>query len=163
MVIGSSFGSSLLPTPYSLLPTPEDSVHLTRRYWFSASHRLHRAALPEGENRELYGKCNNPGGHGHNYFLEVTVVGPIDPRTGMTVNLSELDAYVEARVVEPFHESSLNEQPQFGDLVPTTENLCVEIYRVLEAGWDRLDSARRARLERVRLEETSSNFFEYRG
>ena len=150
-------------TKPSAEPRSKDSVHLTRRYWFSASHRLHHPALPEEENRELYGKCNNPGGHGHNYFLEVTVAGPIDPRTGMTVNLSELDAYVEARGGEPFHESSLNEQPQFGDLVPTTENLCVEIYRVLEAGWDRLDSARRARLERVRLEETSSTFLEYGG
>ena len=141
----------------------EASVHLTRRYWFSASHRLHRAALPEGENRKLYGKCNNPGGHGHNYFLEVTVAGPIDPRTGMAVDLGELDGYVQARVVSPMHETSLNELPNFREQVPTTENLCVEIYRILNQGWDRLDSARRARLERVRLEETSSNFFEYRG
>jgi 6-pyruvoyltetrahydropterin/6-carboxytetrahydropterin synthase len=144
-------------------PVAEQSVHLTRRYWFSASHRLHHPALREEENSELYGKCNNPGGHGHNYFLEVTVAGPIDPRTGMAVNLGELDAYVQARVVEPMHESSLNELSNFHEQVPTTENLCAEIFRILREGWPELESARRARLARVRLEETSSNFFEYRG
>ena len=140
-----------------------ESVHLTRRYWFSASHRLHHPALPEEENRELYGKCNNPGGHGHNYFLEVTVAGPVDPRTGMAVNLAELDALVQGRVLEPLHESSLNELPNFQEQVPTTENLCVEIHRILTEAWPEIESARRARLERLRLEETSSNFFEYWG
>lgn len=144
-------------------PVAEQSVHLTRRYWFSASHRLHHPALREEENSELYGKCNNPGGHGHNYFLEVTVAGPIDPRTGMAVNLVEFDGYVQARVVEPMHESSLNELSNFHEQVPTTENLCAEIFRILREGWPELESARRARLARVRLEETSSNFFEYRG
>ena len=143
--------------------TAEASVHLTRRYWFSASHRLHHPSLAEAENRDLYGKCNNPGGHGHNYFLEVTVTGPIDPRTGMTVNLTELDALVQARVLEPMHESSLNELPNFQGQVPTTENLCVEVFRILREGWPALESACRTRLARVRLEETSSNFFEYRG
>ena len=143
--------------------TAEESVHLTRRYWFAASHRLHHPALGDEENRDLYGKCNNPGGHGHNYFLEVTVAGPIDPRTGMTVSLGELDEYVQARVVSPMHESSLNELPNFREQVPTTENLCVEIFRILREAWPELASARRARLERVRLEETSANFFEYRG
>ncbi|MGH9785170.1 MAG: 6-carboxytetrahydropterin synthase [Terriglobia bacterium] len=141
----------------------EPFVHLTRRYWFAASHRLHHPALREEENRDLYGKCNNPGGHGHNYFLEVTVAGPIDPRTGMTVNLAELDAFVQARVVSPMHESSLNELSNFREQVPTTENLTIEIFRILRQGWPELASARRARLARVRLEETSSNFFEYRG
>ena len=141
----------------------EASVQLTRRYWFSASHRLHHPSLAEEENRDLYGKCNNPGGHGHNYFLEVTVTGPIDPRTGMTVNLAELDAFVHAQVLEPMHDSSLNELPNFLEQVPTTENLCVEIFRILRERWPELESARRARLAKVRLEETSSNFFEYRG
>ena len=141
----------------------EQTAHLTRRYWFSASHRLHHPSLAEEENRDLYGKCNNPGGHGHNYFLEVTVTGPIDPRTGMTVNLAELDAFVHAWVLEPMHDSSLNELPNFQGQVPTTENLCVEIFRILREGWPELESACRARLARVRLEETSSNFFEYRG
>jgi len=143
--------------------TVEASVQLTRRYWFAASHRLHHPSLAKEENQDLYGKCNNPGGHGHNYFLEVTVAGPIDPRTGMAGNLGGLDAYVQARVVSPMHESSLNELPNFHEQVPTTENLCVEIFRILREGWPELESARRARLARVRLEETSSNFFEYHG
>lgn len=138
-------------------------VHLTRRYLFSASHRLHNPQLSEAENHQIYGKCNNPGGHGHNYFLEVTVAGVVDSRTGMVVNLSELDDYVGRLVVEPFDESSLNQLPNFRQRVPTTENLCLEIYRVLTEGWQQLPSARGARLERVRLEETSSNFFEFRG
>ena len=147
----------------SIMGQNAERVHLTRRYWFSASHRLHHPTLPEEENRQLYGKCNNPGGHGHNYFLEVTVAGPVDPRTGMAVNLAELDALVQRRILEPLHESSLNEQPNFREQVPTTENLCVEIHRILSQDWTAIESGRRARLERVNLEETSSNFFEYRG
>ena len=130
---------------------------------FSASHRLHNPELSEGENHEIYGKCNNPGGHGHNYFLEVTVAGPVDPRTGMVVNLAEVDECVNRLVVERFDESSLNQLPNFQHLVPTTENLCTEIYRVLKESWGQVPSAREARLERVRLEETSSNFFEFCG
>jgi 6-pyruvoyltetrahydropterin/6-carboxytetrahydropterin synthase len=141
----------------------KELVHLTRRYWFSASHRLHHPALEEAENRELYGKCNNQHGHGHNYFLEVTIAGPVDLRTGMAVDLAELDALVQGRVLEPLHESSLNELPNFQEQVPTTENLCVEIHRILAKEWPTVESGRLARLERVRLEETSSNFFEYRG
>jgi 6-pyruvoyltetrahydropterin/6-carboxytetrahydropterin synthase len=138
-------------------------VHLTRRYWFSASHRLHNPALPEPDNRELYGKCNNPGGHGHNYHLEVTVAGPIDMRTGMVVHLGELDDFVQQHILARFDQSLLNDEAAFERQVPTTENLCVEIYRIVKGGWGRLPSLRRARLERVRLEETASNFFEYRG
>lgn len=138
-------------------------VHLTRRYLFSASHRLHNPVLAEEENHQLYGKCNNPGGHGHNYFLQVCVAGPIDPLSGMVVNLAELDRLVESEVLSRFDETSLNDQPHFRERVPTTENLCVEIFRLLEQEWESVSSDRRARLEAVRLEETSSNFFEYRG
>ena len=147
----------------SLPATEEPWVHLTRRYMFSASHRLHNPALPEPENQRLYGKCNNRGGHGHNYFLEVTVAGPADLLTGMVVNLTELDEYVRSHILTCFDESNLNEQPPFRELVPTTENLCRAIYGILQDGWSRLASARRARLEQVRLEETSLNSFEYRG
>ncbi|MBI3895113.1 MAG: 6-carboxytetrahydropterin synthase [Acidobacteria bacterium] len=141
----------------------KDFVHLTRRYWFSASHRLHNPGLPDGENQQTYGKCNNPGGHGHNYFLEVTVAGPVDFRTGMVVNLAELDECVRTQILERFDEMSLNDLSNFQSLVPTTENLCVEIYCILRKRWGHLPSARQAYLEQVRLEETSSNFFEYRG
>ena len=135
-------------------------VHLTRRYWFCASHRLHNPALADADNDALYGKCNNPGGHGHNYHLELTVAGPVDPRTGMLLDLAELDAFVQERILDRFDQTNLNDHSNFARVVPTTENLCLEFDRIVKQGWSGLRSAARARLERVRLEETSSNFFE---
>jgi 6-pyruvoyltetrahydropterin/6-carboxytetrahydropterin synthase len=135
-------------------------VFLTRRYRFSASHRLHNEALDAEENARLYGKCNNPFGHGHNYALEVTVGGPVELRTGMVMNLETLDQAVEEEVIAPFDHVNLNlDVACFHDVVPTTENLCLEIFRRLERKLGG-GSASRAFLERVRLEETSSNFFE---
>ena len=132
-------------------------LHLARRYRFSASHRLHSAQLCEEENWRVYGKCNNPYGHGHNYVLEVAVSGPVDPATGMIANLVDLDAFVERNVIEPFDHKYLNEEiAEFRDQVPTTENLCVEIYK-------RLRNFPQARLERVLVEETGNNTFEYAG
>lgn len=132
-------------------------AHLTRRYWFSASHRLHNDAMSESENLRTYGKCNNPHGHGHNYALEVTVGGPVDSATGMVCNLVELDQFVELRVLETFGHEHLNALPQFRDEVPTTENLCVEIYEILKKDFAAAD------VEKVRLEETTQNSFEYVG
>jgi 6-pyruvoyltetrahydropterin/6-carboxytetrahydropterin synthase len=132
-------------------------VELGRRYRFAASHRLHSHRLSEEQNARLYGKCNNPYGHGHNYVVEIGVSGPIDPATGMIANLADLDGFVERELLEAFDQRSLNEDvPAFRDVVPTTENLCIEIYR-------RLKSFPRARLERVRVEETSNNSFEFAG
>lgn len=132
-------------------------VTLTRRYSFSASHRLHSSKMTEAENQRLYGKCNNPYGHGHNYEVEVTLAGPIDPATGMIANLAELDAFVQQQVLADFDHRYLNEEiPVFKKTVPTTENLCIEIY-------NRLKAFPGARLERVRIEETSKNSFEYSG
>ena len=132
-------------------------VTLTRRYSFSASHRLHSSQLSEPENQRLYGKCNNPYGHGHNYVIEVTLAGPIDPATGMIANLADLDAYVQRHVLADFDHRYMNEEiPAFAKTVPTTENLCIEIY-------NRLRDFPHARLERVRIEETSRNSFEYTG
>ena len=132
-------------------------LSLTRRYRFSASHRLHNADLSEAENWRLYGKCSNPRGHGHNYILEVTVAGLVDPATGMIANLGELDPFVEREVVEPFDYKYLNEEVDaFRESVPTTENVCREIYR-------RLKTFPVGRLERVRIEETSKNSFEFDG
>jgi 6-pyruvoyltetrahydropterin/6-carboxytetrahydropterin synthase len=132
-------------------------LSLTRRYHFSASHRLHSAAFSEEENKRLYGKCSNPYGHGHNYVLEVTVTGAVDPETGMIANLGELDPFVEREVVEAFDHKYLNKDvAEFEKQVPTTENLCREAYR-------RLKDFPAARLERVRIEETSKNSFEIRG
>jgi 6-pyruvoyltetrahydropterin/6-carboxytetrahydropterin synthase len=132
-------------------------VSLTRRYHFSASHRLDCEALSPQENRDVYGKCNNPHGHGHNYRVEVTVHGPIDPATGMVMNMAELDAVVDGSVVERFHLANLNADPLFQEQVPTTENLCRAIYRLLG------DSLSQRGLERIRIEETENNFFEYAG
>jgi len=132
-------------------------AHLTRRYRFSASHRLHSAEMSEAENRRVYGKCNNPYGHGHNYALEVTVGGQVDARTGMVCNLVELDEAVSREVLERFGHENLNCLETFQHVVPTTENLCTEIYRLLERGF------RAATLEKVRLEETRMNSFEYFG
>jgi 6-pyruvoyltetrahydropterin/6-carboxytetrahydropterin synthase len=132
-------------------------VTLTRRYSFSASHRLHSAQLSEAENQRLYGKCNNPYGHGHNYVVEVTLAGPINPATGMIANLAELDAFVQEKVLADFDHRYINEEiPAFRMTVPTTENLCIEIY-------NRLRAFPGAKLDRVRIEETSKNSFEYSG
>jgi 6-pyruvoyltetrahydropterin/6-carboxytetrahydropterin synthase len=129
-------------------------ISLTRRYRFSASHRLHTTKLSEEENRRIYGKCSNPYGHGHNYAVEVTLTGPVDPETGMIANLAELDPFVEREVIEPFDHKFLNEEvPEFRAGVATTENLCREIFR-------RLKSFPATRLEKVRIEETSKNSFE---
>jgi 6-pyruvoyltetrahydropterin/6-carboxytetrahydropterin synthase len=130
-------------------------ISLTRRYKFAASHRLHNQKLSEEENRRLYGKCNNPYGHGHNYIVEVTMTGPVDRATGMITNLGDLDPYVQREVIEPFDHKYLNEEtPELKATVPTTENVCREIYR-------RLKKYPLAQLERVRIEETLKNSFEY--
>lgn len=132
-------------------------AHLTRRYRFSASHRLHSAEMSAEENRATYGKCNNPHGHGHNYTLEVTVSGPVDQSTGMVCNLVDLDGFVEGEVLSRYHITNLNTLKEFAQLVPTTENLSVEIYEILQRGFHH------AHLERVRLDETMMNSFEYTG
>lgn len=132
-------------------------IALGRRYRFAASHRLHSDALSAEENARVYGKCNNPYGHGHNYVLEISVSRTIDPATGMIVNLTDLDGFVEREVLEAFDHKSLNEDvPVFRAKVPTTENVCREIYQ-------RLKRFPKAKLERVRVEETSNNAFEYAG
>jgi 6-pyruvoyltetrahydropterin/6-carboxytetrahydropterin synthase len=132
-------------------------LSLTRRYDFAASHRLHNPQLSEQENQRIYGKCNNPYGHGHNYALEVTVTGPVDPATGMITNLGDLDPFVESEVLAAFDQKNLNEEvAEFRTIVPTTENVCREIFR-------RLQKFPAAHLERVRIEETSKNGFEVAG
>ena len=128
---------------------------MTKRYRFAASHRLHTPKLSDAENRRVYGKCDSPYGHGHNYEVEVTLAGPVDATTGMIANLGELDPFVERRVIESFDHKYLNEEVvEFQHVVPTSENICKEIFR-------RLKVFPRARLERVRVEETSKNSFEY--
>ena len=132
-------------------------VHLTRRYVFSASHRLHSDEMSEAENQSTYGKCNNPYGHGHNYNIEVTVSGPVDEDTGMVCNLVDLDGFVRREILERFDHQNLNLLPEFAQAVPTTENLCISIYEIVKRGFDK------AHLEKVRIEETMMNSFEYAG
>jgi 6-pyruvoyltetrahydropterin/6-carboxytetrahydropterin synthase len=128
-------------------------AYLTRRYKFPASHRLHLDDASEAENQRVYGKCNNPHGHGHNYALEVTVSGQISAKTGTICDLVALDRFVNREVVERFDHANLNVLPEFAGRVPTTENLCIEIY-------ERLKKFDPARIEKVRLEETRKNSFE---
>ncbi len=128
-----------------------------RRYMMSASHRLHSDTLTEEENRAAYGKCNNPHGHGHNYVIEVLAAGAVDPETGMVVDLVAMDEAVRTRVLNRFDHVNLNLDPMFAEVVPTTENLCKAVYKLLEG------SMQPARLSQVRVEETENNFFEYRG
>jgi 6-pyruvoyltetrahydropterin/6-carboxytetrahydropterin synthase len=130
-------------------------AYFSRRYRLSASHRLHTSAFSEEQNRAVYGKCNNPHGHGHNYVVEITVGGPVSRETGMVCDMVELDACVRREVVDRFDHSNLNIDPLFQDRVPTTENLCMEVYRLLAAAFHA------AELVRVRVEETSNNSFEY--
>ncbi len=132
-------------------------AHLTRRYMFSASHRLHSDEMSEEENRATYGKCNNPYGHGHNYMLEVTVSGPVNDQTGMVCNLVDLDRFVRKQIVERYDHQNLSLLPEFVERVPTTENLCIAIYNIVNR------SFRQAHLEKVRIEETMMNSFEYAG
>jgi 6-pyruvoyltetrahydropterin/6-carboxytetrahydropterin synthase len=132
-------------------------AHLTRRHMFSASHRLHSDHMSDAENRATYGKCNNPYGHGHNYMVEVTVSGPVDERTGMVCSLVDLDDFVRDQILERYDHQNLNLLPEFATDVPTTENLCISIYDIVKRGF------KAAHLEKVRIEETMMNSFEYAG
>lgn len=135
-------------------------AEFSRRYRFSASHRLHIARLGAEKNREIFGKCNNPHGHGHNYTVQVTLRGPVDPITGMVVDLEALDPYVRAQVLERFDFANLNADPAFAHCVPSTEHLAIELWRVL-ASFAGVHSP--VQLRRVRVEETGNNAFDYFG
>lgn len=132
-------------------------AHMTRRYMFSASHRLHSEAMSPEENLAVYGKCNNPHGHGHNYSVEVTVSGQVSESTGMICNLVDLDGFVAKQITGRFDLQNLNTLPEFASTVPTTENLCIVIEDILRRGFTH------AHLDKVRIEETMMNSFEYAG
>jgi len=131
-------------------------AHLSRRYSFAASHRLHVDALTPETNRTTFGKCNNPFGHGHNYIAQVTFAGHVDAATGMVTNLADLDAFSQREVLDSFDHTNLNTLECFRDIPPTTENLCVELWRIYA-------QYPHAKLERVRVEETGNNSFDYFG
>src|ERR1700689_1137666 len=132
-------------------------AYLSRRYVLSASHRLYSEAYSDEKNLAVYGKCSNPHGHGHNYVVEVTVGGQVDPVTGMVCNLADLDNCVQRTVIDRFDHTDLNFDEGFTHEEPTTENLCIAIHNLLAEHFVH------AALERERVEETRNNFFEYAG
>lgn len=133
-------------------------VTVTRRLTFNAAHRVHNPALSDAENSRLFGKCNNPNWHGHNYVLEVSVTGAVDERTGYVLDLGALKRLVQDEVVDRVDHRNMNVEVEFmRDLIPTTENIVVAFWRVLEP------RIRPARLTRLRLWETENNYVEYQG
>jgi 6-pyruvoyltetrahydropterin/6-carboxytetrahydropterin synthase len=131
-------------------------AYLSRRYHFSASHRLHSEAYNAAQNMAVFGKCNNPYGHGHNYTVQVTLSGQVDSVTGMVCDLGELDVFAQTNLLALFDHTNLNTLDCFANKVSTTENLSMEIYRIFE-------KFPAAHLERVHVEETSNNSFDYAG
>lgn len=135
-------------------------TRVTRTYRFSASHRLHSDELTLEENRNLYGKCNNPYGHGHDYVLRVSVAGAVDETCGRVVSPGALDGYVQSRVVDVFDHRDMNaDVPDFQG-VPTTENLATDIARRLRENW--AASFGDVALDGIWLQETPRNTFELR-
>ncbi len=132
-------------------------IRMTRRYAFSAAHVLARPDWSDERNRAVYGNCANPGGHGHNYVLEVTVRGEIDPASGRVVPAERLDALVQRRVLELLDHRFLNREiAEFESEVPTVENIARFAWRALKG------ELSPAVLDRVRLVETQNNSVEYR-
>jgi len=133
-------------------------VTVTRRLRFNAAHRVHNPALSDEENTALYGKCNNPNWHGHNYVLEVSVTGPIDERTGYVIDLGKLRAIVEREVIDQVDHRNMNvDVPMMRGVNPTAENIVVACWRALEA------RVAPGRLTRLKLWETENNYVEYAG
>ncbi len=139
---------------------PPAIVEITRREEFSASHRLHDPALSEETNRALYGICNNPNGHGHNYELEVTVRGPV-PASGMVMNLTDLMAILRERILPEVDHKHLNHDvPYLADVIPTAENIAIALWGRLEAELTRFEGCR---LHRIKLRESRANWVTFEG
>ncbi|XP_015273506.1 PREDICTED: 6-pyruvoyl tetrahydrobiopterin synthase-like [Gekko japonicus] len=137
---------------------PSRVARVSRGLCFSASHRLHSKSLSDEENQKLFGKCNNPNGHGHNYKVEVTVQGKIDPTTGMVINLTDLKDYMQEAIMEPLDHKNLDKDvPYFADVVSTTENVAVFIWENLQK---RLP---KGTLYKVKVYETDKNIVVYKG
>ena len=132
-------------------------ISTTRSYHFSAAHCLHSKQLPDDVNQKIYGKCNNPNGHGHNYTVLVTVRGGLDTKTGVATDVKALDRLVDEKIVSRFDHQHLNYDPAFNDVVTTGENLARLIWDLL------VDEIPSGQLEKVGLIETRDNYFEYYG
>ncbi|MGQ0554099.1 MAG: 6-carboxytetrahydropterin synthase [Planctomycetota bacterium] len=138
-------------------PLPPPHFELSRRVEFSAAHRLHNPAFSEKQNREIFGVCNNPHGHGHNYVLDVTVRGPVDPQTGMVMDLNRLMVLLQKQVFQELDHKHLDHDvPWLAGRVSTAENVAAAI-------WERLEKPLKGRLHRVRLYESAMNFVDYYG
>jgi len=133
-------------------------IFITRRETFAAAHRLFRPELSDEENLKIFGKCSNPNWHGHNYILEVTVAGEVDPHTGFVLDLKKLKEIIKVNVIDQVDHKNLNLDTEFmKGLIPTSENLCIAIWKQLE------DKIPNGKLYSVKLYETENNYFEYRG
>jgi len=133
-------------------------VTITRRLYFNAAHRVHNPALSDEENARIFGKCNNPNWHGHNYTLDVSVSGPVEERTGYVIDLGVLKRVVQREVIEKVDHRNFNVEVDFmRGVIPTTENIVVAMWRVLEP------ALRPAALTRLVLWETPNNYVEYTG
>jgi 6-pyruvoyltetrahydropterin/6-carboxytetrahydropterin synthase len=136
-------------------------ISLTRRATFSASHYYWNDAWPAEKNQQVFGRCSNRHGHGHNYTLEVTVAGEPDPVTGFVVDLKWLKDVMEREVLSAWDHKHLNlDAPEFAHAIPTTENIAIAAWRRLESA---IASAKGAKLTRIRVYETPEIFAEYRG
>ncbi len=151
----------LLPTPYQSFAICRASlamIYQTEQFEFSAAHRLHCPELGNAENQAIFGKCNNPHGHGHNYVVDVVVAGSIDPATGLLLPRHHLAEVVKRQVLDRFDHKHLNEDTEeFRSLNPTVENIARVIFALL------VDHVTPARLERVRVYETPKTWADYRG
>ena len=133
-------------------------IYVTRRAEFAASHYYHNPKFSPEENRRIFGKCNNPHGHGHNYTVEVTVAGDVDPSTGMVMDLKELKKLLETEVLELMDHRFLNKEvPAFATTIPTTENIAIEIWKLVAP------KLQVGKLHRIRLYETPDLFVDYFG
>ena len=133
-------------------------VYVTRREVFSASHRLLNESLSEKENKEIYDKCNNEFGHGHNYVLEVIVAGEVNPETGYVIDLKKLKKIIRENIIRKVDHRHFNYDVDFmKGIIPTAENIAKEIWNVL------INKIEEGKLYSVKLFETENNYAEYKG
>lgn len=133
-------------------------IYVTRREVFSASHRIYNPNLTDEENFEIYGKCSNPNGHGHNYIIEVTIAGEINPETGYLIDLKHLKKIIRDNVLDKLDHKNLNVDVDFlKNVIPTAENILIGIWYQLK------DKIPNGKLYSIKLYETENNYFEYRG
>ncbi len=133
-------------------------IYVSRRETFSASHRLHNPNLSNEENVNIFGKCNSPNSHGHNYILEIVIAGEIDPVTGYLIDLKMLKEIIRENIVDKVDHKNLNSDVDFlNGMITTTENLAIQFWKILE------NKIPAGKLFAVRIAETENNFFEYKG